>query len=164
MGILRVLDEDAARLAQIEIDVNLLRAALGLPPFPGGDIISGCVQVGLNSITNGRDVVNTASFIPELSIVVCRSRTITSLSHGDRRSSQCNLGRAWRHDGAIGQPDASRGMSGHAWRNRKQGLPSFIRLRINHEFYTYTFARFLDVRVRCFTGRVRAYRRLRLRD
>ena len=45
MGILRVLDEDAARLAQIEIDVNLLRAALGLPPFPGGDIISGCVQV-----------------------------------------------------------------------------------------------------------------------
>ena len=55
MGILRVLDEDAARLAQIEIDVNLLRA--------------GCVQVGLNAITNGRDVVNTASFIPELSVV-----------------------------------------------------------------------------------------------
>jgi len=69
MGILRVLDEDTARLAQIEIDVNLLRAALGLPPFPGGDIISGCVQVGLNAITNGRDVVNTASFIPELSVV-----------------------------------------------------------------------------------------------
>ena len=27
------------------------------------------MQVGLNAITNGRDVVNTASFIPELSIV-----------------------------------------------------------------------------------------------
>ena len=69
MGALKVLTEDNARLAQIQIDVNALRAQLSLPPWSSGDIISSCVQVGLNALTNGRDVPNTAAFIPLLSIV-----------------------------------------------------------------------------------------------
>lgn len=69
MGILKVLTEDNARLTQIQTDVNALRAQLSLPPWPSGDIISSCVQVGLNALTNGREVPNTQTFIPLLSIV-----------------------------------------------------------------------------------------------
>jgi hypothetical protein len=69
MGDLRVLDEDQPRLALIETDVNANRATMSLPPLPGGDIIAGCVQVGLNALTNGRDVPNSRANIPTLSIV-----------------------------------------------------------------------------------------------
>lgn len=69
MGAIFIPNEDLPRLTQIEIDVNALRAELGLPAFAGGDVISGCVQVGLNTMTNGRDVPNTLPTIPELSVV-----------------------------------------------------------------------------------------------
>jgi hypothetical protein len=69
MGALTVLDEDQARLTQIETNVNAQRVALSLAPLPGGDIIAGCVQVGLNALTDGRDAPNTRTTIPSLSIV-----------------------------------------------------------------------------------------------
>lgn len=68
MTAIRVLDEDQARLAQIETDVNEQRATLGLPPFAGGDIISGCVQVGMNAFTNGRDEIWPAGNVSTISI------------------------------------------------------------------------------------------------
>jgi hypothetical protein len=68
MTAIRVLDEDQARLAQIETDVNEQRATLGLPTFAGGDIISGCIQVGMNAFTNGRDEIWPAGKVPTISI------------------------------------------------------------------------------------------------
>lgn len=69
MTTIRVLDEDISRLLTIEADVNAERATMGLDPYTGDDIISGCIQVGLNALTDRNDEPYTATNIPTLSIV-----------------------------------------------------------------------------------------------
>lgn len=68
MATLRILVEDQPRLIQIAADVVASRAALSLPPLSGNDLYDGIVQVGMNALTNGRDVPNSRANIPTLSI------------------------------------------------------------------------------------------------
>jgi hypothetical protein len=68
LATLRILVEDQPRLVQIAANVVASRAALSLPPLSGNDLYGAIVQVGLNSITNGRDVPYSRANIPTLTI------------------------------------------------------------------------------------------------
>jgi len=67
---IHVLTEDATLLSTTETDVNANLASFDppLPPLPSGDIISGCIQVGLNALTKSYVEPNDATFMPLLSI------------------------------------------------------------------------------------------------
>lgn len=69
MSTVYVLTEDEDRLTAIETAVNALRDDIALDPLPGGDIRLGCIQVGLNAITDRNDAPNAHPRAPTLSIV-----------------------------------------------------------------------------------------------
>jgi hypothetical protein len=71
MPIINILDADTALLVTTEaaVNANLATFVPPLPPVASGDIIIGCVQVGMNALTKNYDEPNDATFLPLLSIV-----------------------------------------------------------------------------------------------
>ncbi len=68
MSIINILDADTALLVTTENDVNANLATMSLPPIASGDVIIGCIQVGMNALTKNYNAPNTATFMPLLSI------------------------------------------------------------------------------------------------
>lgn len=70
MAIVNILDEDTALLVTTEnaVNANLASFVPPLPPIASGDIIIGCIQVGMNALTKNYNEPNDATFMPLLSI------------------------------------------------------------------------------------------------
>jgi hypothetical protein len=68
MSIINILDADTALLITTETDVNANLASMSLPPIASGDVVIGCIHVGMNALTTNYDEPNAAVFMPLLSI------------------------------------------------------------------------------------------------